>query len=417
MCCPFHDDKTASLIVSPASNLWHCMGACQAGGSVIDWVMKTQGVSFRLACELLQKDLGLVLEAPAQPVKRATTKKLASSLAADADAQTQLRHVIDYYHETLKQSPEALAYLEKRGLASAELIDRFKLGFANRTLGYRLPEKTRKAGAEVRGALQEIGILRESGHEHFNGSLVVPVCDEHGLISEVYGRKILDNLRPGTAYHLYLPGPHVGVWNVQALQSSREIILCEALIDAMTFWVHDLDAERGTLMVRQGKGKKDRMLPIGERALKWVEKYRDEVRGELATNADDGTLFLSHLGEAFTPNRLTQLVRDYVDAAQINKRGSCHLFRHTMATLMLENGADVRFIQAMLGHVSLETTQIYTQVSIRKLKDIHTATHPAKMARATRTDADTSDSGEIESEAAALLSALTAEGIEDDAEV
>lgn len=153
-------------------------------------------------------------------------------------------------------------------------------------------------------------------------------------------------------------------------------------MEAINLRVFDIDAERGTLMVRQGKGKKDRMLPIGERALRWVEKYRDEVRGELSTNADDGTLFLSHLGEAFTPNRMTQLVRDYVDSAQINKRGSCHLFRHTMATLMLENGADVRFIQAMLGHVSLETTQIYTQVSIRKLKDIHTATHPAKMAHA-----------------------------------
>jgi DNA primase len=254
LCCPFHDDKTASLIVSPASNLFHCFG-CGAAGSVIDWVIKTQGVSFRLACELLQKDLGLVLEGPSHPVKKNTTTKLASSFtapahpapaalahpcasAANADTQALLRQVIDYYHETLKQSPEALAYLEKRGLASAELIDRFKLGFANRTLGYRLPEKNRKAGAEVRGALQEVGILRESGHEHFNGSLVVPVIDEHGIITEVYGRKILDNLRPGTAYHLYLPGPHRGVWNAQALHSSKEIILCEALIDAMTFWVH-----------------------------------------------------------------------------------------------------------------------------------------------------------------------------------
>jgi len=70
-----------------------------------------------------------------------------------------------------------------------------------------------------------------------------------------------------------------------------------------------------------------------------------------------------------------------VDAADIGKRGSCHLFRHTMATLMLENGADIRFIQAMLGHAKLETTQIYTQVSIRKLKEIHEATHPAKMNR------------------------------------
>jgi integrase/recombinase XerD len=140
----------------------------------------------------------------------------------------------------------------------------------------------------------------------------------------------------------------------------------------------DIDAERGTVMIRQGKGRKDRMIPIGERAIAWIEKYRDDVRPELACGADEGVLFLTHLGEAFTPNRLTQLVRDYVDAAKLSKRGSCHLFRHTMATLMLENGADIRFIQAMLGHAELNTTQIYTQVSIRKLKAIHTATHPAK---------------------------------------
>lgn len=144
---------------------------------------------------------------------------------------------------------------------------------------------------------------------------------------------------------------------------------------------HDLDAERGTVMIRQGKGRKDRMIPIGERALAWIEKYRNDVRPELALGVDAGTLFLSNLGEAFTPNRLTQLVRDYVDAAKINKRGSCHLFRHTMATLMLENGADIRYIQAMLGHAKLDTTQIYTQVSIRALKAIHTATHPGKPIR------------------------------------
>jgi integrase/recombinase XerD len=145
--------------------------------------------------------------------------------------------------------------------------------------------------------------------------------------------------------------------------------------------LYDLDLERGTLMVRQGKGKKDRMVPIGERALAWIGKYRDEVRSELTMPNDDGTLFLTNLGEAFTRNRMTQLVRDYVNAANIGKSGSCHLFRHTMATLMLENGADIRYIQAMLGHAELSTTQIYTQVSIRQLKEIHTATHPARLSR------------------------------------
>ncbi|HYD61039.1 MAG TPA: site-specific tyrosine recombinase XerC [Noviherbaspirillum sp.] len=149
-------------------------------------------------------------------------------------------------------------------------------------------------------------------------------------------------------------------------------------MELMHLGVHDIDHERGTVMIRQGKGRKDRMIPIGERALEWIAKYRDDVRPELVTGNDDGTLFLTSLGEAFTPNRLTQLVRDYVNAANVGKTGACHLFRHTMATLMLEGGADIRYIQAMLGHAELSTTQIYTQVSIRTLKGIHTATHPGR---------------------------------------
>lgn len=140
--------------------------------------------------------------------------------------------------------------------------------------------------------------------------------------------------------------------------------------------LYDLDTERGTIMVRQGKGKKDRMIPIGERAIQWIDKYVLDVRPSLVSPPDDGTLFLTHTGEPFTPGRMTQLVRNYVDASKIGKKGACHLFRHTMATLMLENGADIRFIQQMLGHAELSTTQIYTQVSIKKLKEIHTFTHP-----------------------------------------
>ncbi len=145
---------------------------------------------------------------------------------------------------------------------------------------------------------------------------------------------------------------------------------------------YDLDPERGTVVVRQGKGKKDRMIPIGDRAAGWIEKYMIEVRpGLMLGDISGDALFLNSHGQPFTVNAMTTLVRQYVIAADIGKRGSCHLFRHTMATLMLENGADIRYIQAMLGHVKLETTQIYTQVSIRKLKEIHTATHPARKER------------------------------------
>ncbi len=235
--CPFHDDHEPSLVVSPKKNLWHCLGACQQGGSVIDWVMKSRGVSFRHAVELLRNDHPS-LATPVRIVSKGTAAavKLETPFEVNADDQRVLRQVVDYYHETLKQSPEAMKYLQGRGLTHPEMIGQFRIGFANRTLGYRLPEKNRKSGAEIRGRLQQIGILRESGHEHFAGSVVIPVFDLAGNITEMYGRKITPGLREGTPLHLYLPGPHQGVWNELALQVSKEIILCESLIDALTFW-------------------------------------------------------------------------------------------------------------------------------------------------------------------------------------
>jgi DNA primase catalytic core len=238
--CPFHDDRTPSLVITPAKNLWHCLGACNEGGTAIDWVMKASGISFRHAVELLRADhLPLAAEPgtpESRPVKHGTVRKLPPPVARDADDRMLLLQVMDYYNETLKQSPEAMKYLSSRGLQSSEIIDRFKLGFANRTLGYRLPAKNRAAGAEMRGRLQSLGILRESGHEHFNGSLVIPVLSSSGEVVEMYGRKITANLREGTPNHLYLPGAHRGVWNEEALIASKEIILCESLIDALTFW-------------------------------------------------------------------------------------------------------------------------------------------------------------------------------------
>jgi DNA primase catalytic core len=235
--CPFHDDKKPSLVISSRKNLWHCLGACQAGGSVIDWVMKAEGVSFRHAVELLRADLPLTSPST-NVVKTSVVRKLAAPVQADADDRELLAQVLGYYHETLKQSPEALKYLEGRGLQSSEMIDRFKLGFANRTLGLRLPMKQWKAGGEIRGRLQKLGVLRESGHEHMNGSVVIPVFDEEGNVVGMYGRKITPGLREGTPLHMYLPGPHRGIFNWEALPVSKSIILCEALIDALTFWCH-----------------------------------------------------------------------------------------------------------------------------------------------------------------------------------
>jgi DNA primase catalytic core len=232
--CPFHQDDTPSLIISPKSNLYHCFG-CGAAGSVIDWVMNTQKVSFRHAMELLKNETPLTTVKP--QVKRSSAPKMAAMVESDMDDQQLMRDTIDYYHQTLLNSPEALKYLEQRGLNSPELIKHFRLGYANRSLGYRLPSRDSQAGKTVRAQLQSIGLLRESGHEHFNGSIVVPVINQ-GEVLEVYGRKVIQKLRKGTPKHLYLPGPHLGVWNLEAFKSNNALILCESLFDAMTFWVH-----------------------------------------------------------------------------------------------------------------------------------------------------------------------------------
>lgn len=234
--CPFHNDHEPSLVITPAKNLWNCLGACGKGGSVIDWVMRSEGVSFRHAVELLRERGGAVGAGRAiAPVKKTTVTMLPSPIDPNADDATMLRQVVSYYHETLKTSPAAREYLRKRGIESDEAIDRFQLGYADRSLGLRLPAKNRKVGEELRSRLTHLGVLRESGHEHFNGCLVMPIINR-GEVVGMYGRKILDNLRPGTAYHLYLPGPHQGIFNLEALAESKEIIVCEALIDALTFW-------------------------------------------------------------------------------------------------------------------------------------------------------------------------------------
>jgi integrase/recombinase XerD len=177
--------------------------------------------------------------------------------------------------------------------------------------------------------------------------------------------------------------------------------------------VFDIDAERGTLMVRQGKRAIDRVVPVGARALHWVRRYLEEVRPSLALSPDDGSLFLSDEGEPLKLPRLTQMARRYIEAAKLGKSGACHVFRHTMATLMLENGADVRLIQEILGHARLTSTQIYTRISIRHLKSIHDQTHPgAKL----EPRAPTQAAAEPVSSLTELLQELAREAGEEDAE-
>ncbi len=236
--CPFHDDASPSLVVTPGKQLWHCPGACQRGGNVIDWVMRVERVSFRHAVELLRTRVGRSDPTTPTPPALSLTPLARTPEEVEAlDDAALAREVVRFYHETLKASPEACHYLERRGLNSIALIDRFQLGYANRTLGYRLPPGDTKAGEALRGKLARVGLVRASGHEHFRGSMVVPIWGARGQLAQMYGRKIGTQLRKGTPLHLYLPGPHTAVWNVEALEASKEVILCEALFDAMSFWV------------------------------------------------------------------------------------------------------------------------------------------------------------------------------------
>jgi DNA primase catalytic core len=241
--CPLHDDRTPSLVVTPAKGLWHCLGACGIGGSAIDWIMRTQKSSFRYAIEVLREihSAGVVRGGEAShggtaPVASSFAKRLPPPVSFDAEDRELMVQVIDYYYHRLKQTPDALAYLQKRGIGSSEAIEHFKIGYSDRTLGLRLPNKQRKTGAEIRQRLEKLGLFRATGREHFNGCVVFPVIDPaSGHVTEIYGRKI-GRQSKGLPYHLYQRGRHQGVWNEKALAACDEIILCESIIDALTFW-------------------------------------------------------------------------------------------------------------------------------------------------------------------------------------
>lgn len=140
----------------------------------------------------------------------------------------------------------------------------------------------------------------------------------------------------------------------------------------------DVDPRGGTLLVRQGKGKRDRLVPIGARAVAWIDRYLLDARPALVASPDPGTLFvMKRYGTAMSPKCIGTVAKQYIDQAKLKKTGSCHLFRHAMAVHLLENGADVKFIQAMLGHQQLASTDAYANLSLRKMKELHTRLHPA----------------------------------------
>jgi len=241
--CPFHDDReTANLIVTPGKGLWRCMAAgCGASGNAIQFVEKFDGVSFRHAFEVLSGGNAFAA-GDGTPKKIATIPRLSCPLDESVDDSTLLEQVAGYYAQSLSKplNQAARGYLASRGLDDPELWQRFKIGFADRTLGLGIPHKNRNQGAQIREHLQAAGVYRENGREHLRGCLVIPIRNARGHIVQLYGRRI-DPKTPKENRHLYLARPLAGIFNPAAL-TSREIILTESILDALTFIRHGMDA-------------------------------------------------------------------------------------------------------------------------------------------------------------------------------
>ncbi|MRT58243.1 toprim domain-containing protein [Enterobacteriaceae bacterium RIT693] len=248
--CPFHKEFTPSMYLSQSRGVFHCFG-CGAKGSVIDWQMKSAGQTLREAVAFLKADLTTLRDEEADndagkiPSSAVRPSKLAD---LDDDGQALLNQVVDFYHQNLLNSPEAQDWLVRRGLNHPELVSRFRLGFAGAhgvsgEAGI-LPSPASLEGKRLREKLTNLGVLRETTkQDHFRGCVVMPVVGwsesanvtHRGRVLQLYGRRTL-TVKSGASKHLYLPSPLVGVWNEEALKASSEVILCEALIDAMTFW-------------------------------------------------------------------------------------------------------------------------------------------------------------------------------------
>jgi len=224
---------TAGALVIDAENAWACSSCAKAGGAV-EWVMATEGVSLSLAVEMLREGLPLSDGPVGSVPKKASTSKLPPFDAGLPD-EVLLGEVAAFYHRTLLEAPEAGEFLERRGLADAELVDAFRLGFSNRNLAYRIPNRQRAAGKKLRQQLQSLGVLASSGHEAFRGSLVVPVCDVDGRVVQLYGRKIGTHLVAGTQLHTWLHGP-VPLFNAATMATNTEVVLVGSVLDALSLW-------------------------------------------------------------------------------------------------------------------------------------------------------------------------------------
>jgi len=243
--CPMHGPKDRHVLtVDVTTNTWTCPSCSPSPSSAVEFIMKIEGVSRHHALELLRAgafNKDKIARGPRGRQKTvvprsSTTRALSSPFSTDDNDAAILTKLVGYYKGRLGQNAEALDYFRARGLRHSRLVEHFKLGLADRTLALRLPMANRKTGAELRGRLQRLGVLRPSGHEHLNGCLVVPLFDAEGHVTNMYGRKIGERLRAGTELHVWLRPEKTGVFNLGGLAGSSTVIVTASILDALTLW-------------------------------------------------------------------------------------------------------------------------------------------------------------------------------------
>ena len=166
--------------------------------------------------EVLRRRIGTAPAAAVLTTRRGTAHPVLIEPGTELTDALLLSRVTDFYHQTLLNTSRGMKYLQERHIFSAEAINTFKLGMSDRTLGYRVPEQTAH-GIKLNSHLQKIGIMRDSGHEHFTGCVVFPILSDAGDVVEIYGRRTTSTSRESPK-HLYLPGPHAGVWNAGGIR-------------------------------------------------------------------------------------------------------------------------------------------------------------------------------------------------------
>ena len=142
-----------------------------------------------------------------------------------------------------------------------------------------------------------------------------------------------------------------------------------------------LETLYGILLVRDGKGRKDRVVPVAGRAVLAVDVYLREARPDLVKNPREAALFITRFGTRVGKSMLDVIVRKHGQTARIPREVSPHVLRHSCATHLLKGGADVRHIEELLGHKSLQSTQLYTRVGVEDLREVLARSHPRERGR------------------------------------